>query len=106
MSDKNKSEKSKITVSKQPDREKRLREMAVDLGKLIVEVFKAQKRSVIAHNDKLCGVRTPTEADKRDVLAATRRHLILSQKRVELEVKLRNVVGIPAMLEDPRKSLG
>ena len=89
-----------------PSREKRLRDMAAELGKQHIEMLKAQKRYVTMHNDRLCGVRTPTDADKRDVAAAKRRHLILSQKRMDLELAMQKLAGVPIMLADPRKNLG
>ena len=89
-----------------PDRERQLRNMAADLGKLHIEMLKAQKRYVIAHNDKLCGARTPTAADRRDVAALKRRALILDRKMVNLDTAVQQFIGIPGFLTDPRQSLG
>ena len=89
-----------------PDREKQLRDMAAELGKLHIEMLKAQKRYATAHNDKLCAVRTPTAADRRDVAALKRRHFVLSRKWITQELAMREFMGIPELLEDPRKSLG
>ena len=80
--------------------------MAAELGKLHIEMLKAQKRYATTHNDKLCGARTPTEADKRDVAAAKRRFLLLSHKYNATELAALKFIGIPELLEDPRKNLG
>ena len=89
-----------------PDRERQLRDMAAELGKLHIEMIKAQKRYAIAHNDKLCAVRTPTAADKRDVATLSRRHFVLSRKWITQERAMREFLEIPELLADPRKSLG
>ena len=96
---------SKKTPEK-PDRDKQLRDMAAELGTLHIEMIKAQKRYVIAHNDKLCGVRTPTATDKRDVATLSRRHFVLSRKWIALERAMREFLGIPELLTDPRQNLG
>ena len=89
-----------------PSREKRLRDMAAELGKLHLEMLKSQKRYITMHNDKLCGVRTPTDADKRDVAAAKRRFLLLSHKCNAMKLAALKFIGVPELLEDPRKNLG
>ena len=91
--------------SLKPSREKELLGMASKLGLLTLDLVKSQKRYITMHNDKLCGVRTPTDADKRDVAAAKRRHMVLSQKRMDLELDLQKLAGVPLMLTDPRKNL-
>ena len=99
-------ENSVSKKSLKPSREKELLGMASKLGLLTLVLVKSQKRYITMHNDKLCGVRTPTDADKRDVAAAKRRHLILSQKRMDLELDMQKLAGVPGLLDDPRKSLG
>ena len=103
MSDKKPVKRLKPVIA---DREKSLLDMAGMIGFLTVDIVEAQKKYAIAHNDKLCSVRTPTAADRRDVAIALRRFEMLSKKRIAVELALQKLVDVPALRKDPHKTLG
>jgi hypothetical protein len=92
--------------SKKPSRAQKIKALAAEVGTLTAEMYQAHRRYVITHNDKLCGARTPSSTDQRDVLAAKRRWEILVRKCKAAETVLREFVRVPNLLDDPRKTLG
>lgn len=87
------------------DRDKKLKELAAQLGPAFLKELQSQKRYQREHEYKLCGARSPNQEELRTLAVAKRAAMIAARRRIEIVSEMESLLGIQTKLKTPPRDL-